>query len=184
MDNVSLPITGGCLCGGVRFEATGQPIWIGYCHCRMCQQASGGPFIFFVDFWKNDVAFTGRAPAIYRSSSWGERGFCRDCGTPLFFQYRDVPVLSEKRRALIGFTIGCLDDPSPYQATDHMGVESRLANVNIVDDLPCSRVDDDDELRMLREHGTLSKRTTENGSSGSGASVQARSVQARNQGFS
>ena len=44
-----------------------------------------------------------------------------------------------------------LDDPSPYQATEHMGVESRLANVNIVGDLPCRRADDDDQIRAARE---------------------------------
>ena len=150
MSKVSLPVMGGCLCGRIRFEATDQPYWIGYCHCRMCQRASGGPFIFYVDFWKRDVTFTKDTPAIYQSSSWAERGFCRDCGTPLFLQYKDVPVLSHARRSLIGFTIGCLDDPTPYQATEHQGVEGRLANVNIVDDLPCSRADDDPQVKAAR----------------------------------
>ncbi len=126
-------------------------MWIGYCHCRMCQQASGGPFIFYVDFWKKDVTFTKGVPAIFQSSSWAERGFCRDCGTPLFLRYLDVPAMSENRRALIGFTLGCLDDPTPYQATEHQGVESRLANVNIVDDLPCSRADDDPQVKAAIE---------------------------------
>ena len=149
MTTYKLPVTGGCMCGSIRFEATGQPFWIGYCHCRMCQQASGGPFIFYVDFWRNDVIYTQGAPTIYKSSSWGERGFCKNCGTPIFFQYQDVPLLSDKRRNLVGFTIGCLDDPSPYQATEHMGVESRLPNVEIVDDLPCVRADDDPEIKAI-----------------------------------
>ncbi len=106
--------------------------------------------LYVVDFWKVDVTFTKGRPAIFQASSWGERGFCRDCGTPLFFQYRDVPVLSDERRALIGFTIGCLDDPAPYQATEHQGVESRLAKVNIVDDLPCSRAADDPQVKAAR----------------------------------
>lgn len=147
----TLPVTGGCLCRNIRFEAIAQPIWIGYCHCRMCQLASGGPFIFYVDFWKNDISFARGAPTLYRSSSWGERGFCNVCGTPLLFQYRDLPVLSERRRNLIGLTIGCFDDPTPYQATEHMGIESRLSNISIVDDLPCSRADDDSELKTARE---------------------------------
>ena len=149
MSETEPPVTGGCQCGNVRFEAVGQPVWIGICHCRMCQKASGGPFVFFVDFWKKNVCYTKGTPTIFQSSSWGERGFCKDCGTPLFFQYRDVSALSEDRRNLIGFTIGCLDDPTPYQATEHMGVESRLANVNIVDDLPCIRVDDDPEIKAI-----------------------------------
>ncbi len=150
MGDVSDKINGGCLCGSIRFQAMAERIWIGYCHCRMCQKASGGPFILYVACWKADVTFTKGRPAIFQSSSWGERGFCRDCGTPLFMQYRDVPALSDERRALIGFTIGCLDDPTPYQATAHQGVESRLANVNIVDDLPCSRADDDPQVKAAR----------------------------------
>ena len=43
------PITGGCLCGAVRYESTESPVNGGYCHCRMCQKASGGLFTAWVD---------------------------------------------------------------------------------------------------------------------------------------
>ena len=36
-----LPLTGGCLCGGVRYEVTAQPLSVGYCHCTRCQRRTG-----------------------------------------------------------------------------------------------------------------------------------------------
>jgi len=42
--------TGGCLCGAVRYESTKPPIWVGYCHCRMCQKAYGNLFGIFAAF--------------------------------------------------------------------------------------------------------------------------------------
>lgn len=36
-----LPLTGGCLCGGVRYEVTAPPLSVGYCHCTRCQRRTG-----------------------------------------------------------------------------------------------------------------------------------------------
>ncbi len=38
MSDKTMPITGGCMCGAVRYEATEPPQEVGYCHCRMCQK--------------------------------------------------------------------------------------------------------------------------------------------------
>jgi hypothetical protein len=50
MTGKTLPITGSCLCGAVRFEATEPPTWVAHCHCRMCQKAYGQPSGIFVGF--------------------------------------------------------------------------------------------------------------------------------------
>lgn len=50
MSDKTLPITGGCLCGAVRFEATEPPSWVAHCHCRMCQKGYGHPSGIFVGF--------------------------------------------------------------------------------------------------------------------------------------
>ena len=81
-------ITGGCLCGAVRYEVTRLPGDSAYyCHCRMCQKALGALFGCFVRFSGPNIddrfKFTRTPPEYYKSSAWAERGFCPDCGTPL-----------------------------------------------------------------------------------------------------
>jgi hypothetical protein len=41
MADKAMPITGGCLCGVVHYEASEEPTWVAHCHCRMCRQAYG-----------------------------------------------------------------------------------------------------------------------------------------------
>ena len=77
---------GGCLCGAVRFVATPINRNVGVCHCNMCRRWSAGPLLYrdagsAVKF--DDSSHLG----IYRSSEWAERGFCKRCGTPLFYRF-------------------------------------------------------------------------------------------------
>ena len=68
----------------------------------------------------------------------------------LKLEHLSVQICKQEADNEYGFTIGCLDDPTPYQATEHQGVKSQLANVKIIDDLPCSRVDDDPQIKPAR----------------------------------
>ncbi|WP_318911581.1 GFA family protein (plasmid) [Sinorhizobium medicae] len=110
-------ITGGCLCGKRRYAFKGPPSHVGYCHCSMCRRATGGPFTVLVRTEGSSVHWN-TPPALYRSSPIAVRGFCPDCGSPLFLQYDDDPRLR--------FTAGTLDRPEGLAPTDHYGVESRL----------------------------------------------------------
>ncbi len=131
-------ITGGCLCGAVRYEVTQSPDDdIGYCHCRMCQKALGGLFGYFVMFTGAKIGdtfqFTQGKPKYYRSSEWAERGFCPECGTPLVM--RD----SES----IGVLVGSLDHPEDFPPTSHSGIESQVPWLKIADGLPRWKTEDD-----------------------------------------
>lgn len=78
-------LPGGCLCGGVRFRATPKNREFGACHCSMCRKWTAGPFLALE--CEGPVEFEGTsALGVYRSSKWAERGFCRQCGTPLFYR--------------------------------------------------------------------------------------------------
>ncbi len=79
-----LNLNGQCMCGAVTFTATaGKPVVVA-CHCDMCRRWSAGPFMALtcrtVDFQGEENI--GRI----RSSDWAERGFCKQCGSNLFYR--------------------------------------------------------------------------------------------------
>ena len=129
----SLPVlTGGCLCGRVRYEATPDHRDGYYCHCRMCQLAFGNTRAAFINLRKSEVQWLS-APAYYASSKIARRGFCSHCGTPLAFEYLD----SER----MDLAAGSLDDPSVLKPTAHFAIESRIAAWHAEDGLPGERLD-------------------------------------------
>jgi hypothetical protein len=80
--------SGGCLCGAVRFTASPSDHEVGVCHCSMCRRWSGGPLMV------RDCGTTLKVEdtsglGVYRSSEWAERGFCKQCGTPLYYRLID-----------------------------------------------------------------------------------------------
>jgi hypothetical protein len=102
---------GGCLCGAVRYECTGEPAFSGNCHCADCRRSSGGAFAPAMMFNEAQVRLTG-TPRYYRSlgdsGRWIERGFCPDCGSQLFTRLEAFP-------GVLGVKAGSLDDPSRFQ---------------------------------------------------------------------
>ncbi|XUU60198.1 GFA family protein [Erythrobacter sp. HA6-11] len=81
--------TGKCLCGAVQLTAQEAPDEVGVCHCAMCRRWGGGPFLE-IDCG-TAVSFTGEDNiSTYSSSVWAERGFCRNCGTHLFYRIKET----------------------------------------------------------------------------------------------
>lgn len=79
---------GACLCGAVSVDVITQSNSIGVCHCSMCRTWGGGP-LFAVEF-AGDVDFKGEEYiTIFSSSEWAERGFCKQCGTHLFYRLKE-----------------------------------------------------------------------------------------------
>ncbi|ASY59147.1 MULTISPECIES: GFA family protein [Sinorhizobium] len=111
-------LTGGCLCGKRRYAFKGPPSHIGYCHCSMCRRATGGPSAVLVRAHDAEIEWS-TPPAVYRSSPIAVRGFCPDCGSPLFLKYDG--------RASVHFTLGSFDRPEELAPSGHYGIESRLA---------------------------------------------------------
>jgi len=58
--------TGGCLCGALRYEAEGEPLFTGHCYCTDCQKASGSGFIPFMGFAASVYAGTLDDPSQFR----------------------------------------------------------------------------------------------------------------------
>jgi len=126
------PLTGGCLCGRVRYEATPDHRDGYYCHCRMCQLAMGNTRAAFFNLRKTELRWLTE-PTYYASSKIARRGFCPHCGTPLSFDYPDS--------ARLDVTVGSLDDPSQLKPTTHFSVETRIATWHADDGLPGERLD-------------------------------------------
>ena len=78
---------GVCLCGAVTVEAKTVDPHLGACHCDMCRQWGGGPYISVE--CKEGVTFDGEDNITrYDSSEWAERAFCSKCGTHLYYRFK------------------------------------------------------------------------------------------------
>ena len=127
-------ITGGCLCGAVRYEAREPPMRVGYCHCRRCQRAIGNIFGTAALFRRSAVCIVKGEPAWYWSSATVERGFCVACGSPIVAQHED--------RDYTAIWLGTLDEPGAHMPTVQWHCDTRLPWVVQGAELP----DETDEL--------------------------------------
>ena len=127
-------VTGGCLCGAVRYEAKGEVLGVGYCHCQSCRRHSGAPVVTWVAFRADQVRFPERDRKIYNSSPGVGRGFCDQCGTPLTFE---IPVSRTfGGQPIIEFYISTLDDPDAFVPDRHWFHGERISWFEVADDLP------------------------------------------------
>jgi len=134
-------ITGGCLCGSIRYEAAGKPLGSMICHCRMCQRFSGAPILGGTTFLTDVLRFVKGKPKFYRSSKIARRGFCSNCGTALVYQ----GTLGVWTRWIMVFT-ATLDEPEKFPPTYHLGIESTMPWLDIHDDLPRTMCKDSPSL--------------------------------------
>lgn len=80
---------GACMCGAVSYRASAADAGVGTCHCKMCRRWCGGPM--FASECGMDVVFEGEENiGVYSSSEWAERGFCKTCGSNLFYRLQET----------------------------------------------------------------------------------------------
>ncbi len=118
MDRYRIEVSGGCQCGAVRYRATEMMDNSHICHCRMCQKAVGNIFAALVAAPREAITWTRGQPARFRSSDHVDRGFCAQCGTPLFYD--------DTTGNRVNFTIGSLDHPELFPPHANTGNESRV----------------------------------------------------------
>lgn len=134
-DDRSALMTGGCQCGRVRYALYAEPTGASICHCRMCQKAFGNYMAPLAGVPLADLDWTRGVLAVFRSSDAVERGFCRDCGTPLTYR-----VLGRDR---ISVSIGSLDDPGRVTPAIQYGIEALLSAFNRLHELPAEPTGED-----------------------------------------
>ena len=135
MENRPPVLTGGCQCGAVRYALFAEPTGPSICHCRMCQKAFGNYMAPFAGVRVAELAWTRGTLATFRSSDAVERGFCRDCGTPLTYR-----VLANDR---ISVSIGSLDEPARVTPVIQHGIQGLLPAFNDLHTLPAQPTRDD-----------------------------------------
>ncbi|QPD00241.1 GFA family protein [Qipengyuania soli] len=106
---------GGCQCGRVRYRVDVEGAEAYLCHCRMCQKATGGFAAAFVQVEDDHLTWESQ-PDWYDSSPIAQRPFCKHCGTPLGFRFKDGTGQD--------LTVGSFDDPSDFVPIAHAGAES------------------------------------------------------------
>lgn len=147
-------LTGGCLCGAIRYRLARVPDDVAHCHCSLCRRASGAPFVTWATVSRAEITLTEGRPAWFRSTPRARRGFCPGCGTQLFFaQDAEAPVdlpdatapalpLPPGTPEDVDVTVASLDAPDLCAPTRNIWVGTRLGFLSGFDDhLP----DHDDE---------------------------------------
>ncbi|MGI9115923.1 MAG: GFA family protein [Chthoniobacterales bacterium] len=121
-------ISGGCLCGAVRYEGRGAPYNVTHCHCADCRKSAGAPFVTWASFPREDFRFIRGEP---RTVSWAGRlrSFCSDCGTSLTF-------LSGSDATEIDVTVASFDEAERVSPADHTWVCDQLSWIDAIDSLP------------------------------------------------
>jgi hypothetical protein len=136
--DVMTKVTGACLCGATTYEAALHKEGMDICHCTDCQKWSGGPFM---GLDVRGLEVSGEA-GWFKSSDWGERGFCRRCGSALFWrlQGRDYAAVAA----------GSVDDPSLCgPPAVHIFADSKRLAYEFKDDAP--RLTGEETARLFAE---------------------------------
>lgn len=107
-----------CLCGAVQIEAQPESHNVDVCHCGMCRRWGGGPY--FAVFCEGGVQITGEERVgRFSSSEWAERGFCRDCGTHLFYRLTEGDQYA--------LPAGLFEDDSQWTLTEQIFIDRKPA---------------------------------------------------------
>lgn len=120
--------TGGCLCRKVRFEVRGPVRGVVYCHCSQCRRQSGHHYAA-TDVADDCLTIEGAEHLTwFAASDFARRGFCRYCGSALFWKNDSLSQTS--------IMAGGFDDPSGLTATAHIFVADKGDYYAIEDGLP------------------------------------------------
>ena len=120
MSSTTQRYEGRCLCGAVRFTATGEPKGVYWCHCASCRRHTGAPVSVFVAFDRDAYTVTKGVITKFDSTpGQTTRGFCSKCGSTLTCE--SPPTGTETH-----FHIGAFDHVEQFQPTKHYFPEERL----------------------------------------------------------
>ena len=129
MSNSTEQLEGGCLCGAIRFVATGRPKAVYWCHCESCRSHTGAPVAALALYDLKDYTVTKGEIAKFDSTpGQTRRGFCARCGSTLTCESLPGPTETH-------FHIGAFDQPAKLQPSKKQYfAEERLPWLHLADE--------------------------------------------------
>ncbi|MEL7344981.1 MAG: GFA family protein [Pseudomonadota bacterium] len=124
-------MTGGCLCGKVRYTTTSELRPVIGCHCVQCRKTSGH-YVAATSARRDALQITGKV-TWYQSSETARRGFCATCGSSLFW---------DGEGENISIHAGTLDIPTGLALSAHIFVADKGDYYSLDEDLPQAAGDD------------------------------------------
>ena len=121
--------TGHCYCGAVRFEISGDPIWISHCHCESCRRHSGSVIATFAGYYLDQLKFNATMPSTHVTAEGVKRSFCGNCGSPISYEH-------DRWKDQVHLYLGIFDHPEQLQPVDHVFYAERIPWLHVDDQLP------------------------------------------------
>ena len=133
--------TGSCLCGAVKYKVLDSLRPVVYCHCTQCRRTSGHFVAATATLKENLVLVSDQGLSWYQSSASAGRGFCRFCGSSLFW----APASNN----YVSIMAGTLDQSTGIEALEHIFVQHKADYYDLNDGLPQHRQDDYMPMRLF-----------------------------------
>lgn len=111
---------GGCHCGAVRYEVTGEPMHAVLCHCSDCRKSAGAPMVAWAMFQDAQFRVTQGQAKTRNSSGASMRSFCAECGTGLYFRN------AENLPGIVDVQAATLDNPDAFPVGAHIQTAERV----------------------------------------------------------
>lgn len=111
---------GGCQCGTVRYEVSGEPQHAVLCHCSDCRKSAGAPAVAWAAFAEEDFRLTQGEATTFNSSGASMRSFCPKCGTGVYFRN------AEHLPGIVDIQLATLDDPDAIPVQCHIQTAERI----------------------------------------------------------
>lgn len=125
---------GGCGCGQVRYRVTGEPIFVNNCHCRQCQQQTGGTSVVnaFYEEERLEILDGNLTEHVVTAGSGGPHTICRcdNCGVALWSYYPRLGRLG------VGIRVGTMDEKDSLTPVAAIFVSEKMPWVTLPEGLP------------------------------------------------
>ena len=119
-------MNGGCICGAVRFSAVPKSDEMGVCHCTLCRRWTGGAGFLGVECGTSVETENEAMLGVYKSSEYGERVFCKTCGSTLFWRMQDGSDTVASAQAF--------DEPGSFRFVSEMFFDEKPDNYMFAND--------------------------------------------------